>query len=99
MEQSAGRRRRRTELKRESDRAFQGHRRLSVLKPSPCARRVSWIAHGFEQEVEDDPFMALLRRLGERHEHAHVATFPGILDLSPLKDDPEERERRLSRRS
>jgi len=66
---------------------------FQYFKPSPCARRVSWIAHGFEQEAKDDPFMALLRRLGERHEHAHVATFPGILDLSPLKDNPEERER------
>ena len=64
---------------------------FQYFKPSPCARRVSWIAHGFEQEEKDDPFMDLLCRLGERHEDAHVATFPGILDLSPLKDNPEER--------
>jgi uncharacterized protein len=67
---------------------------FEYYKPSPCARRVSWIAHGFEQEERDDPFMELLRRLGDRHEKTHVGTFPGILDLSPLKDDPEERERR-----
>ncbi len=63
-------------------------------KPSPCARRVSYLAHGIEQEQRDDPFMELLRRLGDRHEHAHLATFLGILDLSPLKDDPDEHERR-----
>jgi len=33
---------------------------FQYFKPSPCARRVSWIAHGFEQEVEDDPFLELL---------------------------------------
>ena len=66
---------------------------FQYYKPSPCERRVSWIAHGFEQEVKDDAFLDLLRRLGERHERQHVQTFPGILDLSPLKDDPDERER------
>ena len=67
---------------------------FQYYKPSPCARRVSYIAHGIEQEQRDDPFMDLLRTLGERHEKAHVATFPGILDLSSLKDDPDEHERR-----
>ena len=67
---------------------------FQYYKPSPCARRVSYIAHGIEQEEHDDPFMDLLRTLGERHEKAHFATFPGILDLSPLKDDPDEHERR-----
>ena len=67
---------------------------FQYYKPSPCARRVSYIAHGIEPEQRDDPFMELLRTLGERHEKTHVATFPGILDLSFLKDDPDERERR-----
>ena len=67
---------------------------FQFYKPSPCARRVSYIAHGIEQEERDDPFMKLLRDLGDQHEWAHLATFPGILDLSTLKDDPDERERR-----
>ena len=67
---------------------------FQFYKPSPCERRVSWIAHGYEQEEKDDPFLRLLGRLGDRHEHSHVAAFPGILDLSPFKDDPDEQERR-----
>ena len=66
---------------------------FDYFKPSPCERRVSWIAHGFKQEVEDDPFLDLLRRLGDRHERTHLASFAGILDLSHFKDDPDERER------
>ncbi len=67
---------------------------FQYYKPSRCARRVSYIAHGIEQETKEDPFMDLLRNLGHEHERAHLATVPGILDLSPLKDDPAERERR-----
>ena len=67
---------------------------FDYYKPGRCARRVTWLAHGYEQELEEDPFVDLLRILGERHERGHVATFPGILDLSYLKESPDERERR-----
>src|SRR5262245_28693107 len=65
---------------------------FQYYKPALCARRVSWIAHGYEQVVEADPFQDLLRTLGQRHEDGHLATFAGIRDLSQVAD-PEERER------
>ena len=67
---------------------------FDYYKPSPCARRVSYIARGIEQEQRDDPFMDLLVRLGHEHEARHLAAFPGILDLSIFQDRPDERERR-----
>ena len=69
-------------------------------KPTECARRVALRAHGEPEPVKATPFDQLLQTLGRRHEAAHLATLRSrsraddVLDLSTLKDNPLERERR-----
>lgn len=60
-------------------------------RPSPCGARVYLKARG-EPEGEPSPYEQVLRRLGERHEQAHLATFPSLLDLRP--GTTEERQQR-----
>ncbi len=60
-------------------------------KPSECARRVALRARGVPEQETDTPFNDLLRSLGHRHEESHLATLPGIVDLST--PDQAERER------
>lgn len=66
---------------------------FDYYKPSPCPRRVALKARGEPEQATDTPFATLIRDLGSRHETAHLATFADILDLSPFKDQPLERER------
>src|SRR5205807_295150 len=61
-------------------------------RPSPCARRVALRARGEPEQDTVTAFDELLRRLGTLHEKAHLATLPGIVDLSPPRE-PAERER------
>ncbi|MEX1245062.1 MAG: TM0106 family RecB-like putative nuclease [Thermoanaerobaculia bacterium] len=62
-------------------------------RPSKCERRVALRARGEPEQETDTAFAELLRRLGSVHERGHLATLPGVVDLSPPRD-PEERERR-----
>lgn len=60
-------------------------------KPSECERRVALRARDEPEQQTDTAFIELLRRLGHRHEESHLATLPGIVDLS--SPDQAERER------
>ncbi len=61
--------------------------------PSECALRVA-LRHRLEPEEPAGPFSELLRKLGLRHERAHLQTLSGVIDLSGLSQD--ERERRTA---
>ncbi len=60
-------------------------------RPSQCDLRI-YLRHRGEEEAPPGPYEEVLRRLGERHERAHLATFSTVLDLSA--ETREERERR-----
>lgn len=60
-------------------------------RPSQCDRRI-YLRHHGEEEVPPSPYEEVIRRLGERHEKGHLATFPAFVDLSP--GIRQERERR-----
>lgn len=50
-------------------------------RPAPCELRVYLRAHGAE-EAAAGPYREVLKRLGARHEQAHLASFPDVVDLS-----------------
>ncbi len=54
---------------------------VSYYRPSECKLRV-YLRHHGEPEDPASPYQEILRRLGERHERAHLATFPAVVDLS-----------------
>ncbi|MGH9366472.1 MAG: TM0106 family RecB-like putative nuclease [Thermoanaerobaculia bacterium] len=60
-------------------------------RPSKCELRVA-LRHRGVPEAEPNEFVELLRRLGERHEKAHLATLTDVVDLSGLEDE-QARER------
>jgi hypothetical protein len=53
----------------------------SYYSPSRCEPRV-YLRGRKEPEAPPGPFEELLRRLGLRHEQAHLAAFPKIVDLA-----------------
>lgn len=59
-------------------------------RPSECDLRI-YLRHKGEREDPAGPYEEVLWRLAERHERAHLATFPTVLDLSA--GTREERER------
>ncbi|MBI3126065.1 MAG: TM0106 family RecB-like putative nuclease [Candidatus Tectomicrobia bacterium] len=61
-----------------------------LYQPAECGLRVR-LRHLGEPEAEPGPFEQLIFRLGERHEQAHLASFPEVLDLR--QGSREERER------
>ena len=63
----------------------------TFFSPSKCELRV-YLKHIGKTEAPPGPYEEVLFRLGERHEAAHLATFPEYIDLS--KGHLEERERR-----
>ncbi len=63
----------------------------SYHRPYECDLRV-YLRHKGEKEAPPGPYEEVLWRLAERHERAHLATFPTVLDLST--GTREERERR-----
>ena len=65
---------------------------FDFFKPSKCVLRVALRARGEPEQDTDTPFVELLRRLGDRHEKAHLASLPSVVDLSTL--DQTEREDR-----
>jgi len=66
---------------------------VSYYRPSKCELRL-YLRHHGEPEEPPSPYEETLRRLGERHEKAHLATFPVVVDLSlGSLDDRRERTR------
>ena len=63
----------------------------SLYQPAECGLRVHLRQLG-EPEAGPGPFERLILRLGERHEQAHLASFPEVLDLR--QGGRAERERR-----
>ncbi len=53
----------------------------SYHRPSECDLRV-YLRHKGEKEAPPGPYEEVLRRLAERHERTHLATFATVLDLS-----------------
>jgi hypothetical protein len=52
-----------------------------AYRPSNCELRLYLHHHGIE-EAKPGPFeQQVVRRLGERHERMHLATFPDVIDL------------------
>jgi predicted RecB family nuclease len=52
-----------------------------LFKPSNCELRL-YLHHKGVEEAKPGPFSEVIRRLGERHEKLHLATFDKVLDLS-----------------
>jgi len=52
-----------------------------LYKPSNCELRL-YLHHQGVEGSEPGPFDEVIRRLGERHENSHLATFDDVLDLS-----------------
>jgi len=52
-----------------------------LYKPSNCALRL-YLHHKGIEEAKPGPFAEVVRRLGERHEKLHLASFDEVLDLS-----------------
>jgi len=63
----------------------------TFFSPSKCELRV-YLKHIGKTEAPPGPYEEVLFRLGERHEAAHLATFPEYIDLS--KGHLEEREKK-----
>jgi predicted RecB family nuclease len=63
----------------------------TFFSPSKCELRV-YLKHIGKTEAPAGPYEEVLFRLGERHEAAHLATFPEYIDLS--KGHLEEREKK-----
>lgn len=66
---------------------------ITRFRPSPCDLRV-WLHHRGEPEREATEYELVLRRLGNRHEHEHLATLGAYLDLRAVGE--EERIQRTS---
>lgn len=73
---------------------------VSLYRPSKCELRL-YLRHHREPEEPPSPYEETLRRLGERHETAHLATFPAVVDLSVGSFDERKRRTReeVERRS
>jgi predicted RecB family nuclease len=53
----------------------------TYYRPSECELRV-YLRHKGINEASPGPYEEVIRRLGERHEKAHLASFPVYVDLS-----------------
>lgn len=65
----------------------------SYYRPSRCALRV-YLRHRGEPEAPPGPYEEIIRRLGLRHESAHLATFPTCVDLRGGTEEKRIRETR-----
>ena len=54
----------------------------TYYRPSRCGLRVI-LKHWGKEETPPGPYEQVIERLGQRHEKAHLATFPSYVDLSP----------------
>jgi len=52
-----------------------------AYRPSECDLRL-YLHHKGVQAAEPGPYEEVIRRLGERHEKSHLATFQNVVDLS-----------------
>jgi predicted RecB family nuclease len=52
-----------------------------AYRPSECDMRI-YLHHKGIQAAEPGPYEEVIRRLGDRHEKAYLATFPDVLDLT-----------------
>lgn len=59
---------------------------ITQYRPHPCDLRV-WLRHRGEPEHEATEYELVLRRLGDRHEHEHLATLGECLNLSGVAED------------
>jgi len=63
----------------------------TYYSPHRCERRLYLRATGAPEDPES-PYVAVLRRLGNRHEREHLATLPQVVDLSGgTKEERRER--------
>jgi predicted RecB family nuclease len=60
-----------------------------AYRPSECDVRV-YLHHKGIKAADPGPYEEVIQRLGTRHERAHFATFPDVVDLS--QGSPEERQ-------
>lgn len=58
----------------------------SYYRPSRCPLRV-YLRHRGEPEAAPGPYEEVIRRLGLRHESAHLASFPAFVDLKTGTED------------
>lgn len=72
----------------------------TFLNPSKCDRRVFFRSRG-EAEEPPSAYQEVLLRLGERHEHQHLATLGPVADLSQISMDERfvETERAMAARA
>src|ERR1700693_5999470 len=70
---------------------FRASNSYDFYRPSKCERRVA-LRYREVPEAERSEFEELLFRLGERHEKAHLGTFPEVVDLSAGDDEARERD-------
>jgi predicted RecB family nuclease len=56
------------------------------FKPSECDLRV-YLDHQSVEGAEPSPYSEVLKRLGKRHEQAHLRTFENVSDLSANDDE------------
>jgi hypothetical protein len=73
---------------------FRASSPYDYYRPSKCALRVA-LRHRGIPEAPRSPFDELLAKLGMRHEKAHLASLPGVVDLSGLDQEARERETRV----
>lgn len=62
-----------------------------IYRPSKCDLRI-YLHHKGVQEAEPGPFDEVIKRLGERHEKAHLAAFANVTDIASLPPDQREQE-------
>ncbi len=55
----------------------------TLYRPDECENRVYFRHKGLE-EAPPSPYEEVIRRLGERHESSHLASFPAYTDLRPF---------------
>lgn len=66
----------------------------TFYRPCECGARV-YLREQEEEELPPGPYEQVLRKLGARHEHSHLETFPEFVDLSfGTLDDREARTRK-----
>src|SRR6202162_795923 len=70
---------------------FRASNSYDFYRPSKCERRVA-LRYREVPEAERSEFEELLFRLGERHEKAHLGTFPEVVDLSAGDDEARARD-------
>lgn len=66
----------------------------SLYQPSNCSRRV-YLRYRQIQEPKPGPYEEVLRKLGDRHEMAHLTTFSDVVDLSQIPYEDRANQTRV----